>query len=53
VPLLAIIISLVMLAGATSEQLLGGAVALVAGGVLFIANNMFPQGNKEKALTVG
>jgi hypothetical protein len=43
VPLLAIIISLMMLAGATSEQLLGGAVALVSGGVLFIANNMFPQ----------
>jgi basic amino acid/polyamine antiporter, APA family len=43
VPLLAIIISLMMLAGATSEQLLGGAVALVAGAVLFLANDMFPQ----------
>jgi basic amino acid/polyamine antiporter, APA family len=43
VPLLAIIISLMILAGATTEQLLGGAVALVAGVVLFMANKLFPQ----------
>jgi hypothetical protein len=41
VPLLAIIVSLLMLAGATRQQLLGGAVALLAGAVLFIANNTF------------
>jgi amino acid transporter len=43
VPLLAIIISLLMLAGATSEQLLAGAVALLAGAVLFIANIVFSR----------
>jgi basic amino acid/polyamine antiporter, APA family len=38
VPLLAIAVSLFMLAGATRQQLLGGAVALIIGAVLFIAN---------------
>jgi basic amino acid/polyamine antiporter, APA family len=39
VPLLAIAVSLLMLAGATGQQLLGGAVALIIGAVLFIAND--------------
>jgi basic amino acid/polyamine antiporter, APA family len=39
VPLLAIAVSLLMLAGATRQQLLGGAAALVVGAVLFIAND--------------
>jgi basic amino acid/polyamine antiporter, APA family len=39
VPLLAIAVSLLMLAGATRQQLLGGAVALIIGAVLFIAND--------------
>jgi zinc transporter ZupT len=52
VPLLAIIVSLLMLAGATREQLLGGTLALLAGAVLFIANNMFPQwATRKKTLT--
>jgi basic amino acid/polyamine antiporter, APA family len=38
VPLLAIAVALFMLAGATGQQLLGGAVALIIGAVLFIAN---------------
>jgi APA family basic amino acid/polyamine antiporter len=39
VPLLAITVSLMMLAGATRQQLLGGAAALIVGAVLFVANN--------------
>jgi basic amino acid/polyamine antiporter, APA family len=39
VPSLAIAVALFMLAGATRQQLLGGAVALVIGAVLFIAND--------------
>jgi APA family basic amino acid/polyamine antiporter len=39
VPLLAIAVSLLILAGATRDQLLGGAVGLTAGAVLFIAND--------------
>ena len=41
VPLLAIIVSLLMLAGASREQLLSGAAALLAGAVLFIGNSVF------------
>jgi len=41
VPLLAIAVSLLMLAGASRQQLLGGAAALLVGAVLFIANNWF------------
>jgi amino acid transporter len=36
VPILAIVVSLAILAGATPEQLLGGLVALVAGALLFV-----------------
>jgi amino acid transporter len=50
VPLLAITVSLLMLAGATREQLLGGAVALLAGAVLFLANNRFAAANSEDRL---
>lgn len=39
VPLLAIGVSLVILAGATGQQLLGGAAALAVGAVLFVAND--------------
>jgi APA family basic amino acid/polyamine antiporter len=41
VPLLAIGVSLLMLAGATREQMLGGAAALMAGAALFVANDRF------------
>jgi APA family basic amino acid/polyamine antiporter len=41
VPVLAVAVSLLMLAGATPQQLLGGAAALIIGAVLFIANNRF------------
>ena len=50
VPLLAIIVSLLMLAGATRQQLLGGAVALLAGAVLFIANNRFALWHQDARL---
>jgi APA family basic amino acid/polyamine antiporter len=46
VPLLAIAVSLLMLAGATRQQLLGGAAALAAGAVLFIANNTFARSHQ-------
>jgi APA family basic amino acid/polyamine antiporter len=39
VPLLAIGVSLLILAGATRQQLLGGAAALAAGGALFLVND--------------
>ncbi len=39
VPVLAIAISLLILAGATRQQLLGGAAGLAAGAVLFVVNN--------------
>ena len=39
VPLLAIVASLLMLAGATGQQLTGGAAALIVGAALFLANN--------------
>jgi basic amino acid/polyamine antiporter, APA family len=39
VPLLAISVSLLILTGATTEQLLGGAAGLAAGAVLFVAND--------------
>jgi amino acid transporter len=39
VPLLAILVSLLMFAGATRQQLLGGVVVLMAGATLFIAND--------------
>ena len=41
VPLLAIAVTLLILAGATDEQLLGGAAALAAGAALFFANDRF------------
>jgi APA family basic amino acid/polyamine antiporter len=50
VPLLAIIVSLLMLAGATRQQLLGGAVALLAGAVLFVANNRFSLWHQDARL---
>jgi basic amino acid/polyamine antiporter, APA family len=43
VPLLAIVVSLLMLAGATSQQLFGGAAALMVGAALFVANNRFSR----------
>ena len=39
VPLLAIAVSLLILAGATRAQLLGGAAGLAAGAALFVAND--------------
>ena len=39
VPLLAIAVSLLILAGATREQLLGGAAALAVGAALFVVND--------------
>jgi basic amino acid/polyamine antiporter, APA family len=41
VPLLAIAVSLLILAGATRAQLLGGAAGLAAGAALFFANDRF------------
>jgi amino acid transporter len=41
VPLMAIAVSLLILAGATRAQLLGGAAGLAAGAALFIANDRF------------
>jgi amino acid transporter len=41
IPLLAIGVSLAMFAGATRQQLLGGAVTLMAGAALFVANQRF------------
>ena len=39
VPVLAIAVSLLILAGATTAQMLGGAVGLAAGGALFLVND--------------
>ena len=39
VPILAILVSLIILAGASPAQLIGGAVALAAGAALFLMNN--------------
>jgi amino acid transporter len=39
VPLLGIGVSLLILAGASRQQLLGGALALITGGAFFLANN--------------
>ena len=50
VPLAAIAVSLLILAGATSQQLLGGAVGLGVGAALFVASGRFddrPRGNAE------
>jgi APA family basic amino acid/polyamine antiporter len=47
VPLLAIIVSLLMLAGANRQQLLGGAAALIVGAVLFVAHNRFRSGSSN------
>jgi len=41
VPLLAIAVSLLILAGATRQQFLGGAAALAVGVALFLANDKF------------
>ena len=43
VPLLAIAVSLVILAGATSEQLLGGAAGLAAGAALYVTHGRFDR----------
>ena len=43
VPLLAIAVSLLILAGATREQLLGGAAALAVGAALFVVNDRFER----------
>jgi basic amino acid/polyamine antiporter, APA family len=48
VPLLAMTLSLLMLAGATRPQLLGGTVALMVGAALFIANSTFAR-RQQKA----
>jgi amino acid transporter len=40
IPALAILVSLAILAGASRQQLLGGAAALVAGAVLFLVNRL-------------
>jgi APA family basic amino acid/polyamine antiporter len=47
VPLLAISVSLLMLAGASRQQLLGGAAALGVGAALFIANNWFARSPRD------
>jgi amino acid transporter len=44
VPVLAIVVSLVILAGASSEQLIGGLLALVAGAVLYFVNDRQRKG---------
>jgi APA family basic amino acid/polyamine antiporter len=44
VPLLAIAVSLLILAGATRPQLLGGTAALAVGAALFLANDTFRRG---------
>jgi basic amino acid/polyamine antiporter, APA family len=49
VPLLAIAVSLLMLAGATHQQLVGGAAALIAGAALFIANNRFAHLHQDQS----
>jgi basic amino acid/polyamine antiporter, APA family len=49
VPLLAIAVSLLMLAGATHQQLLGGAAALAVGAALFIANNWFGHSPRDRS----
>ncbi len=41
VPILAIAVSLLILAGASHQQLLGGAVGLAVGAALFVANDRF------------
>ena len=43
VPVLAILVSAAILAGASREQLVGGVVALLVGAVLFVANS--PRGS--------
>jgi hypothetical protein len=48
VPLLAIAVSLLILAGATRAQLLGGAAGLAAGAALFIANDGF--GRRQRSV---
>lgn len=48
VPVLAIAISLVILAGATRQQLLGGAAGLAAGAVLFVVNNTMSHRRHEQ-----
>ena len=47
VPLLAIVGSLLMLAGATRQQLIGGVVALMAGAALFIANDRLGRWQRD------
>ena len=47
VPLLAIGVSLLMLAGATRQQILGGVAALTAGAALFIANDRISRSQQN------
>ena len=47
VPLLAIAVSLLILAGATRAQLLGGAAGLAAGAALFVANDRLRNRNLD------
>ena len=43
IPMMAIVVSLLILAGATRAQLLGGAAGLAAGAVLFLLNDRFTR----------
>jgi len=49
VPFLATAVALLMLAGASREQLLGGAAALMVGAVLFIANDRFAHSHRDRS----
>jgi basic amino acid/polyamine antiporter, APA family len=53
VPLLAIGISLLILAGATRQQLLGGAAALAVGAGLFLANDRFGRQRDARFESLG
>jgi basic amino acid/polyamine antiporter, APA family len=53
VPMLAIGVSLAVLAGATRQQLLGGVAALTVGAVLFIANERFGRWQRRTYSNVG
>lgn len=52
VPVLAIAISLLILAGATRQQLFGGAAGLAAGAVLFAMNDRMSHRSDERATNV-
>jgi len=44
VPVLAIVVSLIILVGASSEQLIGGATALALGAIVFFLNDRVTGG---------